>query len=157
MRRTTYSATFLFFFFSVATLAGTQAQEERVLAEETQARGYWVDPSSGLMWAGKDNGKDVSWKNAVRYLPRPAIGLVLRLEAGDACRIGRNLRQECRIPGEDPRSRWHDAVRRLRSGGTDLTAERLILHMLYEFPRNEQLRIGRMLCLLEACDLARPA
>jgi hypothetical protein len=30
-------------------------------------RGYWVDPSTGLMWAGRDNGKDVSWKGALRY------------------------------------------------------------------------------------------
>jgi hypothetical protein len=36
-------------------------------ATETQARGYWIDPSTGLMWAGKDNGKDVKWKNAVKY------------------------------------------------------------------------------------------
>jgi hypothetical protein len=36
-------------------------------AQETQVRGYWVDPATGLMWAGKDNGKDVSWKGAVKY------------------------------------------------------------------------------------------
>ena len=35
--------------------------------QETQIRGYWIDPSNGLMWAGKDNGKDVRWKGAVRY------------------------------------------------------------------------------------------
>jgi Protein of unknown function (DUF1566) len=36
-------------------------------AQETQARGYWIDPSTGLMWAGKDNGVNVSWKNAMKY------------------------------------------------------------------------------------------
>ncbi|HZE24159.1 MAG TPA: DUF1566 domain-containing protein, partial [Blattabacteriaceae bacterium] len=36
-------------------------------AQETQARGFWIDPSTALMWAGKDNGKDVSWKNAAKY------------------------------------------------------------------------------------------
>jgi hypothetical protein len=36
-------------------------------AQETQARGLWADPSTGLTWAGKDNGKDVSWKGAVSY------------------------------------------------------------------------------------------
>jgi hypothetical protein len=35
--------------------------------EQTQVRGYWVDPDTGLMWAGKDNGKDVTWKQAVKY------------------------------------------------------------------------------------------
>jgi len=37
------------------------------VSEETQAHGFWVDPSTGLMWAGQDNGKDVNWKNAVKY------------------------------------------------------------------------------------------
>ena len=43
------------------------AQEGRKLAIETQARGYWTDPSTGLTWAAKDNGKDVSWKTAMKY------------------------------------------------------------------------------------------
>jgi hypothetical protein len=37
------------------------------LEQETQARGYWADPSTGLMWTAKDNGKDVSFKKAVKY------------------------------------------------------------------------------------------
>jgi Protein of unknown function (DUF1566) len=41
--------------------------ENRGVAQEIQIRGYWIDPSTGLMWAGKDNGKDVNWKNAVKY------------------------------------------------------------------------------------------
>jgi hypothetical protein len=36
-------------------------------AQETQARGFWTDSSTGLMWAGKDNGKDVSWNKAMKY------------------------------------------------------------------------------------------
>jgi hypothetical protein len=35
--------------------------------QETQARGYWIDSETGLMWAAKDNGKDVSWKKATKY------------------------------------------------------------------------------------------
>ncbi len=31
------------------------------------ATGTWIDPATGLMWAGKDNGRDVSWKVAVKY------------------------------------------------------------------------------------------
>jgi hypothetical protein len=42
-------------------------QEQQTLAQETQARGYWADPSTGLMWVGKDNGKDVTWGNAIKY------------------------------------------------------------------------------------------
>jgi hypothetical protein len=28
---------------------------------------YWVDFSTGLMWTAKDNGKDVSWRQATKY------------------------------------------------------------------------------------------
>jgi len=35
--------------------------------EETRARGYWIDPSTRLMWAGEDNGNDLTWKKAVKY------------------------------------------------------------------------------------------
>jgi hypothetical protein len=43
------------------------APEDQFRAQETQARSFWADASTGLMWAGKDNGKDVSWKDAVKY------------------------------------------------------------------------------------------
>jgi Protein of unknown function (DUF1566) len=54
---------------SVAALpAGAQSPaNENGPKQKAQARGYWVDPSTGLMWAANDNGKDVSWKKAVKY------------------------------------------------------------------------------------------
>jgi hypothetical protein len=54
---------------SVAAIqASTQsAPEGQGGAQETQARGFWTDPSTGLMWTQKDNGKDVSWKKAMKY------------------------------------------------------------------------------------------
>jgi hypothetical protein len=54
---------------SVAALNGgaQSAPESQSRAQDTQARGFWTDPSTGLMWAGKDNGKDVTWKKAVKY------------------------------------------------------------------------------------------
>jgi len=33
----------------------------------TPQRGYWVDATSRLMWAGKDNGSDINQKNALEY------------------------------------------------------------------------------------------
>ena len=52
----------------VAMIASAQSStEDRGLAQETQVRGYWTDPSTGLMWAGKDNGKDVNWHKAIKY------------------------------------------------------------------------------------------
>jgi hypothetical protein len=54
---------------SVAALKGSaqSAPENQSRAQDTQARGFWVDPSTGLVWAGKDNGRDLTWKNAVKY------------------------------------------------------------------------------------------
>jgi hypothetical protein len=37
------------------------------VAQETQARGYWTDASTGLMWAARDNGKRVGWHKARKY------------------------------------------------------------------------------------------
>jgi hypothetical protein len=56
-------------FLSIAAMiAGAQSStEDQELAQETQVRGYWVDPSTRLMWAGKDSGKDLSWKVALKY------------------------------------------------------------------------------------------
>ena len=51
--------------FTVALIVG--AQSSTGLAQETQVRGVWVDPSTGFMWSGKDNAKDVNWNNAMRY------------------------------------------------------------------------------------------
>ena len=54
---------------SVATLKGCaqSVPENQNRAQATQSPGFWMDPSTGLMWSGKDNGKDVNWKNAVKY------------------------------------------------------------------------------------------
>jgi Protein of unknown function (DUF1566) len=52
----------------VAILAIAQSPAgNRSQAQETQVRGYWTDPSTGLTWTGKDNGTDVSWHKAMQY------------------------------------------------------------------------------------------
>jgi hypothetical protein len=58
----------LIVFLVAAIIAGAQSVPEgQSRVQETQVRGFWTDPSTNLMWAGKDNGRDVSWKNAVKY------------------------------------------------------------------------------------------
>ena len=37
------------------------------VAQETRARGYWMDPSTGLMWAARDSGKRMGWHKATKY------------------------------------------------------------------------------------------
>ena len=55
--------------FSVSTVMASaqSAPKGQGSTQETQTRGVWTDPSTGLVWAGRDNGKDVSWKGAVKY------------------------------------------------------------------------------------------
>jgi len=59
-------ATVLFFVATIA--AGDQSSVRGQSPEqETQARAYWSDPSTGLMWTAKDNGRNITWGNAVKY------------------------------------------------------------------------------------------
>lgn len=37
------------------------------LALQTQAQGYWTDPSTGLMWTARDSEKRMNWHKAVKY------------------------------------------------------------------------------------------
>lgn len=51
-----------------SVIAGAQSPtKNQGRAQQTQASGYWVDPSSGLMWAGKDNGTPVTWNKAMKF------------------------------------------------------------------------------------------
>lgn len=55
--------------FAIVTVA-VQAQttpNDRSRMQVAQASGYWRDSTTGLMWTSRDNGEDVSWKNAVKY------------------------------------------------------------------------------------------
>jgi hypothetical protein len=52
----------------LAVLSSNQSRaQDQGLAQKTPTPGYWIDPSTGLMWAAKDNGKDLSWRKAMKY------------------------------------------------------------------------------------------
>ena len=58
----------LILLFVVFTTASAQTSTEaRWQVQETHVGEYWIDPSTRLMWAGKDNGKDVNWHKAMNY------------------------------------------------------------------------------------------
>lgn len=58
----------LILFSLIAMISGAQSPTEgRSETQVTQARGHWIDPSTGLMWAAKDNGSDMNWKKAMKY------------------------------------------------------------------------------------------
>jgi Protein of unknown function (DUF1566) len=41
--------------------------KNKMALQKTAGREHWTDPDTGLMWAGRDSGKDLSWKAAVKY------------------------------------------------------------------------------------------
>jgi len=43
--------------FIVAAISGAQSSSQNKVAQETQARAFWTDPSTALMWTRRDNGK----------------------------------------------------------------------------------------------------
>jgi hypothetical protein len=49
------------------------APEGKSRPPETQARGAWTDPSTGLMWAARDNGNDITWGKAKKYCQNLAL------------------------------------------------------------------------------------
>ncbi len=58
----------LILLFTVGMVACAQSPKgQQSPAQQTQARGYWVDPSTGLMWTAKDNGQNITWRQAVKY------------------------------------------------------------------------------------------
>jgi hypothetical protein len=68
MRFTRQARVVLVLLSAVSTIAKAQFSTATAsVAQETQAASYWVDPATGLMWAGQDNGKKVSWHAATRY------------------------------------------------------------------------------------------
>jgi Protein of unknown function (DUF1566) len=65
--KSTYIVFLIALFTELAVIAGAQSPTNVQGAKDTQVRGYWIDSSTGLMWAGKDNGKDVGWRKAMKY------------------------------------------------------------------------------------------
>jgi hypothetical protein len=51
---------------NLISCAQSPAKDQSV-AQETQPSASWVDPSTGIMWAARDNGKDVNWHQAMKY------------------------------------------------------------------------------------------
>jgi hypothetical protein len=78
-------------------------------ATHTQVRGYWVDPVTGLMWAGKDNGKDVSWKKATHYCRDLRLASQQDWRLATIDELGQIYNKSASVPGLSMRSdfEWH--------------------------------------------------
>jgi hypothetical protein len=60
---------FMLLFVTGVRISGQVPAQDSGLEHGRDAResGYWVDPTTKLMWTRKDNGKDVNWRTAVKY------------------------------------------------------------------------------------------
>ena len=89
------------------------AAASQTLAQETQARGYWVDPATGLMWAAKDNGKNSSYYDSTKYCRKLKLAGYSdwRLATTDELQGIYNVQAEAQGlaagPGEQPPFLWH--------------------------------------------------
>jgi hypothetical protein len=102
----------LFFILPITVVMFVSAQSatsDHGAPQGSPIAAYWVDPSTGLMWSGKDNGRDVNWHKAMKYCHD------LRLVGYSDWRLA-NIRElqgifdpTAAAPGENPRSRWHEA------------------------------------------------
>ena len=58
----------------VATMIFGTFTKAQSAEQDTQARGYWTDPATGLTWTARGNGKDVAWKKAIKYCRKLRLG-----------------------------------------------------------------------------------
>ena len=92
----------IFLLFTIA-ISGAQSPKEM------KGRGYWLDPSTGLMWADKDNGKDITWNKAMKYRRDLRLGNYSDWSLASVAELEEIYDKSANAPGETPRSRWHDA------------------------------------------------
>lgn len=92
----------------LTTVAVAQSSaNDRVGAEETQIRGCWIDPSTILMWAGKDNRRDANWHQAVSYCRDLRLGGYSDWRLPTIDELEGIYDKGAESPGENPSSHWH--------------------------------------------------
>jgi hypothetical protein len=97
-------------FCTLVVIAGAQSStQDQGQAQETQRRGYWVDPSTGLMWAAKDNRKEVNWHKAMKYCRTLRLAGYSDWRLAIIGELQGIYDKSAEAPGENPRSRWHEA------------------------------------------------
>ena len=101
----------LILFSVICGVGGAQSPPaDQSRAGESHASGTWSDPATGLMWAGKDNGKAVNWQSAKKYCRdgRLAGYSDWRLPTSDELEAIYDKSAEA--AGINPSSRWHGAA-----------------------------------------------
>ncbi|MFZ1940591.1 MAG: DUF1566 domain-containing protein [Terracidiphilus sp.] len=88
---------------------GQKSTDVQRLEGETDARWHWADPSTGLMWAWRDNGKRVSWHRAMKYCRDLRLAGYSDWRLATIDELQATYDSKAKSPGENPRSPWHDA------------------------------------------------
>ena len=97
-------------FCTLVMIAGAQSStRDQGQAQETQVRGYWVDPSTGLMWVGKDNGREVNWHKAMKFCRNLRLAGYSDWRLATLDELYWIYDKNAEAPGENPQSRWHEA------------------------------------------------
>jgi len=68
------AALILLSFAVIIAVAQSLPENDQGTVQDTQIRQYWTDPATGLMWAGRDNGRDVTWGKAMKYCRKLRLG-----------------------------------------------------------------------------------
>jgi hypothetical protein len=92
------------------SIAGVQTTvDSKRLADEIEARRYWVDPSTGLMWAWRDNGEDVTWGKAMKYCRDSRLAGYSDWRLPNLAELEGIYDKSAESRGENPKSYWHEA------------------------------------------------
>jgi Protein of unknown function (DUF1566) len=110
MKVTWQAEVVLVLFSLVAVIASGQSPKDQSSAERTQVRGNWVDPSTGLMWAGKDNGEDVNWQKASEYCSNLRLAGYSDWRLATIDELEGVYEWNANAPGEIPQSDKHEAL-----------------------------------------------
>jgi hypothetical protein len=100
----------LILFSIISRVAGAQSSpENQIRVPKTQAPGYWIDPVTGLMWAGKDNGKPDNWQKAKKYCRDLRLAAYSDWRLPTIDELQEIYDKSAEAPGINPASHWHEA------------------------------------------------
>lgn len=92
-----------------ASASARSSPEDQGTAQETQQGGYWIDPLTKLMWAGRDNSHTfIIYSEAMSYCHDLRLAHYSDWKVATIDQLQGIYDQNAESPGEDPRSHNHD-------------------------------------------------
>jgi hypothetical protein len=96
-------------------------------AQETQLRGYWIDPSTGLMWTAKDSLQRSTWWDATKSCHELRLARYSDWRLPTVDELQAIYDESAEAPGENPRTHWREPEPRVFhvKGNLFLTGDQL--------------------------------